>query len=480
VTDRPDHGALPPGQDSTTAPRRNRRLGLFLAGLFLAVATAGGAVAGLVAVRGGGVPADSAVPAASSTQDPGRSGIARQSDRRDAIAELLERRARALLRHDRVAFLSTVDARSAAFRSRQATWFDNLAEVPLAGWRYRLADQVQLTPRPERSQPKLSSSSSPEIVTASVEVGYQLRGHDRVPKRFDQTLTFDRRDGRWVVVGQSVGDQSAGSLDGSLDGAAGLRQLWDFGRVRAVRARHGLVLGLGSQDSLRAYARDVDRAVPRVLKFWSSQWSGRVVIVVPRTEEQMAALLGGRPAQYSRIAAITRGELGATEDAAPADRVFINPQGFGRLSTLGRQVIMTHEITHVAARAQTQRWTPKWLSEGLADYVGFRDSGLATRTVAQELTADVRRGRLPSGLPGDDAFLTTGKGLPQAYEQSWLACRLIAERYGTRALVGFYRAVGTVQADVSGAVERAFREQLGTTQAAFTRQWRAYLQRQLT
>ena len=33
--------------------------------------------------------------------------------------------------------------------------------------------------------------------------------------------------------------------------------------------------------------------------------------------------------------------------------------------------------------------------------------------------------------------------LAQAYEGGWLACRLIAERWGQAALVRFYRAVGT-------------------------------------
>jgi hypothetical protein len=468
VSDDPDLGAPAPGPEPSHPRPSSRPFRWFVTGVAAALL----AVAGLVAVRGGGpdllgtataptASSDARSPA-SGAQPGGRAAIT--PERRAAVAGLLDERARALLDHDRAAFLATVDSRTPGLRARQRTWFDNLSDVPLASWHHEISGAA---PPPTNR----SGLLGPDAFTAAVRVGYRLSGHDRAPQLFEQVLTFDRRDGRWLV---------AGDPDPGADGAAARaqpRQLWDFGAVRAVTTQYGLVLGLGSRERLRAYGREVDRAVPKVLDVWRGQWSGRVVLVVPRTEDQLAALLGGRPSQYVQLAAITRGELGTTEDSAPADRVFINPAAFGKLSAVGRRVIMAHEITHVASRASTQRWTPKWLSEGLADYVGYRDSGLATRVVAQELAADVRRGRLPYALPDDDAFWTTRKDLPQVYEQSWLACRLIVERYGEQALTRFYRAVG--DGPEGQAVERAFRDLLGTTQAEFTGAWRDYVRRQL-
>jgi hypothetical protein len=61
---------------------------------------------------------------------------------------------------------------------------------------------------------------------------------------------------------------------------------------------------------------------------------------------------------------------------------------------------------------------------------------------------------------------------------SWLACRMIAERYGgPDSLVAFYRAVGA-----SGGLSelsKVFTDVLGVTQAQFTAQWRGYVRNEL-
>ena len=213
--------------------------------------------------------------------------------------------------------------------------------------------------------------------------------------------------------------------------------------MQVVKAEYGLVMGLGTTKELEAYARELDRAVPRVDAVWGNAWAGQVLLVVTRTEDEMASLLGGRPSSYRQLAAVTRGELGAEEGTAAADRVLVNPKAYADLSSMGRRVILSHEITHVAARARTQSWTPKWLAEGLADYVGYLKSGLPDDVIAQELTDDVRAGRLPTELPSNSDFGTTNPDLPQTYEMSWLACKMIVESYGGRdALVAFYRAIG--------------------------------------
>ncbi len=60
-----------------------------------------------------------------------------------------------------------------------------------------------------------------------------------------------------------------------------------------------------------------------------------------------------------------------------------------------------------------------------------------------------------------------------AYEASWLACRLLADTYGERRLVGFYGQVARLGGG-DGAVRRAFAS-LGTTEADFVRLWHARL-----
>jgi hypothetical protein len=100
------------------------------------------------------------------------------------------------------------------------------------------------------------------------------------------------------------------------------------------------------------------------------------------------------------------------------------------------------------------------------------------KQAAVELRADVAAGRLPRALPQPAAF-ATGSATQQAYEMSWLACRLIAERAGPAGLVRFYRSVGADVTDVQGAVEHAMRSVLHESTAQFTAQWRRYLREQL-
>jgi hypothetical protein len=102
------------------------------------------------------------------------------------------------------------------------------------------------------------------------------------------------------------------------------------------------------------------------------------------------------------------------------------------------------------------------------------------RVVAAELHAAVAAGHVPAQLPSDDAFGANGSTLARAYEQSWLACRLIAQRVGQRGLVRFYRTIGTAIETKAQAVAHGFRSVLHETQSTFTAQWRAYLKTELS
>jgi hypothetical protein len=329
--------------------------------------------------------------------------------------------------------------------------FANLRSVPLASWSYRLTGFHRLGDR----------------ATASAELRYRIRGYDRAPVTAARALTLTRDDGTWYVAS----DEPAGK---------GTEQLWEQGAVRAVRGEHSLVLGVGqSATALRGYAALADRAVPAVSGAWGDDWAGRVVVLVPDSLDDMAGLLGAPASGYRGIAAVTIGETGGSA-RAPADRIVVNPDAYGVLGGFGRQVVLTHETTHVATRAHTSAATPLWLSEGYADWVGYRGTGRTAAQGAPELQRAVLEGRAPGRLPEDGDFGFGGDAvlLAQAYESGWLACRMIADRWGEVRLNEFYRAVGDHEKR-AGAVEGALREVLGTAPEAFTAQWRAYLRSQL-
>ncbi|MER6633268.1 hypothetical protein ABT301_34480 [Streptomyces sp. NPDC000987] len=359
------------------------------------------------------------------------------------VQRVLDRRAAAVLDRDRAAFL----------RTGALSWFENLRGVPFAGWSYRITGLHRTGDR----------------ATADVELRYRVLGYDRAPVIAGRTLTLSRRpDGQWYVDAETPARKSA-------------QQLWDQGEVDVVRARHGIVLGVGqSGEALHRYADLADRAVPAASAAWGTDWARRVVVLVPKSLAGMAGLLGSPASSYRGIAAVTTGEVGGPP-TAPADRIIVNPDAYAVLGGLGKQVVLTHETTHVATRAHTSAATPLWLSEGYADWAGYRGTGRTAAQAAPELARAVADGRLPAALPADKDFAFSGDAgeLARAYESGWLACRLIAERWGEVRLREFYRAVGDHERR-AGAVEDAMKKVLGTTPERFTAQWRAYAEDRLT
>ncbi|MFK4068030.1 hypothetical protein [Streptomyces sp. NPDC029674] len=362
------------------------------------------------------------------------------------VRALLERRARAVLDEDEKAYDSTERPAKGA-----KDVFGRIDGVPLESWEYRLT-------RLDRSGAE---------ATATAELHYRVKGYDRAPVTAERTLSLKRSDGRWYVTDERPAKKSG-------------EQLWDQGRVTAERGRRSLVLGVGqSPAELRAHRELADRAVPAVRDAWPGKWPERVVVLVPRSLDGMARLLGAPASGYRGIAAVTTGETGG-RGRAPADRIIVNPEAYGVLGEFGKQVVLTHEATHVATRTRTTRATPLWLSEGFADWVAYRDTGRTPAQAAPELRRAVQRGQLPDALPEDAEFGFGGDAakLAGAYESAWLACRMIAERWGERKLTDFYRAVGA-HPKRAGAVEGALRDVLDTTPEDFTARWRTYLRAEL-
>ncbi|MEU2713972.1 hypothetical protein [Streptomyces sp. NPDC007205] len=361
---------------------------------------------------------------------------------RTEVQHLLDRRSAALLGHDETAYDVT------GVRSE----YTRLRALPLASWGYRV------------TAVRRTSSGA----TADADLNYRVAGYDRAPVDARRTLTLGRTaGGTWYVTS-----------DSPAKGAG--QQLWDQGPVTAVRGAHSLVLGTGlTAAGLSGYATLADRAVPAVSRAWGTGWSRHVVVLVPRSLKDMGGLLGSPAANYRGIAAVTTGEAGGA-GRAPADRVVVNPEAYAVLGDVGKQVVLTHETTHVATRAQTTAATPLWLSEGYADWIGYLGTGRTPTEAAPELTRAVQDGHAPTELPSDKDFGFTSDPaeLAQAYEGGWLACRMIAAHWGAARLGAFYRAVGA-HGRRAGAVEDALRKVLGTAPGAFTERWREYVRSQL-
>ncbi|MFJ9605632.1 hypothetical protein ACIRS1_04665 [Kitasatospora sp. NPDC101176] len=320
----------------------------------------------------------------------------------------------------------------------------------------------------------LGAAAGPDGLTAAADLAVRITGYDEYPVVHPRRITLVRD--RLGAGGGGGGEAGGRGEDGwrveREEAASGPPALWDLGTVRSAPGAHCLVLALAGGPDPAELVTVADRAVPAVSEVWGSAWAGRLLLELTTTEAEFARLLEGDPAGWAGMAAVTVAAPGAPR-RTPADRVTVNPEAWGRLSGFGRQVVVTHEATHVATRADTRAWTPLWLSEGVADWTAYRGSGRSPQQIAPELARDVAAGRLPTALPADGAFAAGADGIAQAYEQAWLACELLARRYGADRLVAFYRAVAAAGPgeDRERWLDGLLRSELGVGLDGFTRLW---------
>lgn len=376
-------------------------------------------------------------------------------EREQAVRALLAQRSEAVRRHDRTAFLATVEP--GPFATRQAQLYDALAQLPFAQWDYELV-AASSQPASRALDVRRGQWWSPETTLV-----YALRGFDEAPVRRREQLTFVERQGRWLVA-----------ADDDFPAVATGRDLWDDGPTLVIRTLSCLIAGHPRRATLvRSLAAQCDAAIPRVSAVWGDGWARQVVLLVPDDARELTRLVP-EAGDLSQIAAVASAEI--TGSRPSADRVLVDPAVFERLGPLGRRIVLTHEVTHVASRAATGSQLPTWMSEGLADYVGYLGTGVPVEVAASELQVAVRAGRLPTHLPDDAAFDGSRKDLAQSYESSWLAIRVLVDRYGQAGMLAFYRAVGSDTRP--GAVGRALAA-VGSSTTAFTADWRADLRHRL-
>ena len=232
----------------------------------------------------------------------------------------------------------------------------NLRRVPLAGWSY--------TVDPTGSSTARTGSGVPTLVGAGVRCTTGCAASTR-----------RRRTWRSTRPSPSVpaGGTSPRCPTMLRAGRVSATDLWDYGPVEVVRRPHVLVLGSPSMlGTMHQVADGLHDAIPRVSAVWGPHWPRRVVAEVPATQRELGEITGD-DADVAPLAALSSAEISSApgRPAPVGDRVSVNPRAWPSLDALGRRVVLTHELTHVASRGDTGAQTPRWLQEGFADYVGF-------------------------------------------------------------------------------------------------------------
>lgn len=387
-------------------------------------------------------------PSVTASASGGQAAHAPEAMLRTVAEAILADRFNAVAGRDRAAFAATLQDPSSSYGRSQLAVYDRMQQLPLSGLGATLT---------------AVRSRGDDAFVASVDGRYRLTGYDQGPHTYPATFTFARTASGWRLAAP------LGTSGATLSAA----QPWDLPGMRVVRSRTSLVIGNLPMARLQAYGHAVDEAVVDVSTTWHRSWPHRVVVVAPATTRQLEAQLdmaGSGEGDLADVAAETVGSL-VPGEVATSDRVVVNPTAFDELREDGRREVLTHETTHVAVRSSLSGRVPLWLSEGSADFVGYGGLDISERAVVTSLTAQVDRDGLPTRLPGDGAF--SGAQAGAAYNQGWLAVRLIAHEAGTVGLTRFYEAAAATGSDavVSKRTARAFQEVLRTTEQAFTRRW---------
>ena len=277
----------------------------------------------------------------------------------------------------------------------------------------------------------------------------------RVGRRADAVFRYE--GGRWRLVQLTPSGED----------------LWDHEPVASARSGRVLVLGANGDGRLSGLASLADQVRTDVAAFWSAAWPKTAVVVLPSQADLLDPLLGTDSG--SDQVAVTLWQSGLD---GPVVRVMLNPTYYDEMLPLAREIVLRHEITHVAQDALPQDGIPNWLSEGVAEYVGYRGTGISGSVIAARLYEQVRASGAPERLPTGSAFSFTGDAGERrvAYESGWTFVQMLVDTYGERTIVPFYAAVskgeGTTAKRLDTAAERVY-------DASFddlVEQWRSWLE----
>jgi hypothetical protein len=222
--------------------------------------------------------------------------------------------------------------------------------------------------------------------------------------------------------------------------------------------------GPQSEALLSRVAADIGAAVHAVEAFWGTDWPRDIAVVTTGSQRQFEIEAGGGPAsQWAGIAAVAvAARVDPARRIAIGQRIVFAPGAVG-MSPSALRIVLSHELFHYAARADTAVDAPRWLTEGVADYV------------ARPPTPLPEMASLPTALPSDADLAAPGLARSLGYDRAWWFARFVADTRGAATLRALYRAAsGVGHADLPTAVHNV----LGSDMAGVLADWQQWLTRQ--
>lgn len=301
--------------------------------------------------------------------------------------------------------------------------------------------------------PGLTADLEPGEWAVVAELAWQVTGFDRAPAEAEVTVRLEQAGDGVRVAGFGGGERPL--------------PLWLSGDLVVRRTPEVVVAGT-NEAAVARVDRLARRAADAVAEALGER--PRLVVEVPTTGEGLDRALGAPAGEYAAIAAVTTYAGRHTGRRTPV-HVFVNPDVLGGLGEHGAQVVMTHEVTHLATDAVRAR-SPLWLLEGYADHVALRDSSLPLSRTAGLVAAQVREDGVPEALPTVSDFDTQASHLGAVYESAWRAVEVLVAARGEGTLRELYRRTASGE-----SADAALRALYGFGEEELTRRWQADLRR---
>jgi len=384
-----------------------------------------------------------------------------------AAQEILQRRTDAVVRGDRELWLADLDPRAQEFRAQQEVVWDNLQQLRPAAIGYEL-QPVAL------DLPDAEARYGAPTFTPAVVFRYRLDGLDAGNVARPMAPTFVLRGGTWRLASE------ADAVDRIPAGAEAEPWL----RVPVEVHRRGSVLlltdvGDERSDQLLATA---ESALAEVRAVVPAAATPGLVLYATSDSQSLTTYLdptAGQRLEWVKAAAVpTFAEVEEWLDEEPAgsatgSRIVWNQTTLPVTDPTFDRVIV-HEATHAATHALVTDEAPRWVVEGYAEWVAYRD-----RPEARRVDADFERALgdpgFPSRLPGDGRFFLGPQTLN--YTISWQANRYIAERFGEGALNEIFVRLARIndKAETGAQQKQAFAEVLGVSEPELLADFRSWL-----
>jgi hypothetical protein len=373
-----------------------------------------------------------------------------------AIDDVLARHADAVRRKSVDAWMADVDQSDPAFVKRQRQEFENLTKLPFAEFAFERAN-VSAAKTAAYLPTPLFDRYHAAVRVVAVSVRHRVEGVDSRVVATPWLAVFGYSRGKWVIAGDGAGKDMP-------TGAAG--QPWDAnGAISVVRNdRVVAVLSAGDTDGGRKLLELAETGLRQVSEVRPDGWDGKVLLTAVADKQIFDTYFAESQDRVAQVAAIAVPYYASVADwssqpAYATTRVVFNPTELSAPSS-ELQHDLTHEFAHAAMGAVTGPHTPRWVVEGFAEYVAYKDGKYNAAGIRAALGSMVI-----GAFPDDQQFYEE----PRNYIGGWLACRMIAETYGSAKLIAFYEGFLRMS-----EVESVSQEVLGVSRAQLEQQWRDF------